>query len=101
MTEEAYERVYEAIRKLGSSSEEIAESLERRGIRGRVMEERDCPLANYIRAELGIESQVENGSIQIDGTDTFMSTAVLPGAEDFIDDFDDKAYPDLIKETTA
>lgn len=98
MADEAYERVYEALRKLGSSSVEIAESLEARGIQGRVMKERDCPLANYIRVELGIESQVEFGSIQIDGTGTFMSTGVLPGVEDFIDDFDGKAYPDLIKE---
>jgi hypothetical protein len=101
VADEVYGRVYEALRKLGDTSDQIAYALTERGIRGRRMEERSCPLANYLRAEVGVETQVENGSIQVDGTSGFMSTGVLPGVEDFIDDFDNRAYPYLIQEPPA
>lgn len=96
-----YDGVYDALRRLGSSSEEIADSLAARGIRGRRMEERACPLANYLRDELTVSVQIEVGSVQIDGVDGFMSTAVCDGVEDFIEDFDDRAYPYLIQEPPA
>lgn len=93
-----YDGVYDALRRLGSTSEEIADSLAERGIRGRRMEERACPLANYLRNELTVAVQIEAGSVQIDGVDGFMSTAVCDGVEDFIEDFDDEGYPFLIEQ---
>lgn len=95
-----YNAVYEALRRLGSSSDAIADSLAERGIRGQRMEERSCPLANYLLAECGVQVQIEVGSVQIDGVDGFMSTAVCDGVEDFIKDFDDDEYPFLIQEAS-
>lgn len=97
----AYDDVYDALRRLGSSSEEIADSLAERGIRGRRQEERCCPLANYLRNELSVAVQIEVGSVQIDGVDGFMSTAVCDGVDDFIEDFDTEEYPYLIQEPPA
>lgn len=94
----AYDGVYEALRRLGSSSEQIADSLAERGVVGRRMEERACPLANYLRDELGVSVQIEVGSVQLDGVEGFMSTAACEGVEDFIEDFDGEEYPFLIQE---
>lgn len=45
---------------LGSTSEEIAESLIKAGIKGRPYRAKDCPIRNYLRARLPYEDVVSS-----------------------------------------
>ena len=47
------EEVYERLRLLGSTAEEVARSLQERGIKGCQRDGCDCPLFHFLKAEFG------------------------------------------------
>lgn len=104
------EGVTEALRTLDAGSWEIAEKLRAAGVKGRPMDECRCALAVYIgllipEAEtVHVEAEwvrVEGWQRAAHGLDgePFSQTLRLPGgAQDFVQDFDARDYPELIEE---
>lgn len=87
----------DAIHALGSTEEQIAASLAAAGMKGTPRVASCCVLANYLKTIWPKRRiRVDAGVIEVDGFDF-----VWPDKElaDFIEGFDHRDYPDLIKET--
>jgi hypothetical protein len=88
---------------LGTSPEQVAETLRAKGIKGQPMQAHSCPIAKWLSAETGAAVvTVDTGSCGVylgfgPGRESVQATP--PGAVDqFIVQFDDREYPDLVAE---
>lgn len=104
------EGVTAALRTLDAESWEIAEKLTAAGVKGTPMNECKCALAVYIgllipdaeavhvEAEWVRVEGWQRGEHGLDG-EPYAQTLRLPGgAQDFVQDFDARHYPELIEE---
>lgn len=87
------EELQAALARLGSSPEEIAESLNTKGISGYRRKPTNCPIANYLKQEFP-----NVGLIYVGGVVCFDETKKIPTpteVREFINGFDKGFYPKL------
>jgi hypothetical protein len=85
-----------ALDALGSTSDEIAAELARRGIRGWREEAGECPIAVYLHAALGSS---DPGGCTVTADDVLAAgvhVAPSPAVGEFVIRFDAGAYPHLV-----
>ena len=86
------EAILERLAALGDSPDDIARSLEARGITGVPEDPECCVLANYLKAEFEAPYAYVGGCVRVWETEV-----TLPGkCEKFIDEFDTEEYPKLL-----
>ncbi len=90
---------WSALAALGDEEADVAESLRRRGIKGRVYSERHCPIANYLATTFGGKSApfLTVASVKFFGWDKREWMATPVAVSDFIEAFDCGRYPDLVQ----
>lgn len=97
-------RVRRAVRELGDTPDEIAKSLEKRGIRGAKGDPRTCPVAQFLDEEVndGFVFSVLGASVKIKSpsevTIAVLDFSVRSALNEFTTHFDKGHFPDLIKE---
>ena len=85
-------RVMLALRDLGATGDAIASALKEQGIAGRRRNPRECPVAHYLRLNLGLQGVlVFAGLLRNDDAPVVLPTAV----RDFVERFDAGAYAEL------
>lgn len=102
--------LYEALTALGTTPQAVATNLGAMGFSGELNEPRSCPVANYLRTSLegaqdacvgkddhdGLYAEVEREAS--DCADSTVDMPVIPPpVAQFVVQFDDKRFPDLIK----
>lgn len=81
-----------ALTDLGDTYESIRNALVKSGIRGEQLRSCWCPIANYLRVQLGTDAvDVGNSFIRVNGVRVRQSQSALS----FIESFDDNEYPEL------
>lgn len=92
------EQVNATIAALGDSADQIAATLDAKGIRGRRGRACDCPVARYLLTSIpdlnGV--YVSSGSIGAYTKTVSVEMYTRPGLVAFIVAFDDGAYPQLV-----
>jgi len=89
-----------ALKELGSGKNKIAETLKAKRVKGDVGDSESCPIANYVKRVFpkAASVEVEGGTIDVCwGADDCISVDTPKAVNDFIGDFDESHYPDLIK----
>lgn len=88
--------IAELLAQLGSTAEQIAESLRKAGIRGRQRNTCNCPIANWMKTRPGIVaiSTCRKRIMVIIEADCIVEPTP-PAVQDFITDFDGECYRDL------
>lgn len=96
MTDLTKEDIQAALSRLGSTSDEIAESLQTKQCTGKRGRAASCPIANYLHLQFPGQwfDVIPRGSIT-HGVDPTWVEHNLPMA-DFIRKFDQRLYPELI-----
>lgn len=90
------------LRRLGTTSKDVAKSLRRLGIKGTPREEESCPIANFITKRLGwVPDELCVTNDEIEFAVRIPTPKVLARFIDEFDGDDDKgrapAYPELVK----
>src|SRR6266568_3051480 len=88
------DNVQNALRELGATSDEIADSLRLLGITGYKKCSTKCVIANYLEAVTG-QTWVVSGSAHM-ASDTAVVVFLTFQVKNFIGKFDEGFYPDLI-----
>ncbi len=88
------EKALQLLNELGSDPDQVAKSLEELGCKGNISEDKSCPIANYLKSKF--DSSISVGAWEIAVGDNLFD-APKP-VEEFIDQFDDSFYPNLIEE---
>lgn len=97
MTRPAVVLLAEALAALPTEPDEIARVFAELGIRGRCWAGCNCPVANYLMAETGLE-KVAVGRVQIVADDAELEMPLH--IRSFAYRFDSGRYPDLIEATS-
>jgi hypothetical protein len=85
--------VYRALKRLGRTSDEIAQTFRSAVVTGVRCQASQCPVANYLRDRFGCSFLVESENIYWDDQD-----CDTPGPVSmFVDRFDERFYPDLVQ----
>ena len=99
-------RIRTALRDLGDTPGEVADSLRQRGVSGELRQVRHCPIANFVRTLITDDVHdvhVHTGPytvrvrVSLGGTlieEAFFDTPEV--IEEFMGRFDTRAYPELI-----
>jgi hypothetical protein len=98
-----YKAIRSALAKLGRSKDQIATSLQKRGIRGDLGCPYDCAVANYLKKVFGVKKgyrfSVDLGAAEYINAITHCKVVGVPiskAIESFIYAFDAKEFPSLI-----
>ncbi len=90
-------RVEELLQSLGSTSNEVAESLAARNITGDTCDCHFCPVANLLTDVVGPDWKVEDYGVTDEDVKFPGGRAVLPEAvAEFVVRFDNHEFPDLV-----
>jgi len=91
--------VSDFLKDMGNTSEEVAESIRKIGVKGVQKNPRHCPLALAIREKFPSTIGLRVGGNTMTYSDPqTMDPAHTPSTSQFVKDFDAGKYPDLIKE---
>lgn len=88
------------LRGLGRSSNQVAESLKKMGIKGARCIPQSCPLAEAIRRECGAKFVHVGGeavAYRTDATEPYTPVLAPAPCVDFIRTFDRGGYPELVR----
>ena len=88
--------VEQALAVLGNTSKRVADMLRLYGITGYKSTVLSCPVAVYLHNVTGIRWQVDTGVIERDD-EPGIEITIPDAVTEFICDFDNSEYPDLIK----
>lgn len=96
------EKVVKELEKLGSSPEEVAKALKKRGLKGKLASRHSCPLARYVKSKVDAEVEVDGEDISFfedvpHGRVTY-SISLQSHLADFVQKFDEEEYDFLIEE---
>ena len=97
-SESQYSRLYWKLVELGSSPEEVYDSLRKLGIKGECGKNWDCPIARYIKPFYDWETRPNVSNYTVSAPNE--PTVRLPDPVAlFVEWFDNGKYPDLIEES--
>jgi hypothetical protein len=96
----------EALTDLGSTPEQVAATLQAKGIKGKCLAADTCPIAMYINSILPNKTKCRVGGVVINFYDTSFidrgrwksSITITTTIVEFISKFDTGSYPELIGE---
>lgn len=93
------DEVEDLLDKLGDTKGKIAETMRRQGIKGRMFSLCACPVAKYFRKNLSCRAYVDHEMITIRmiNEDNKLDFGVPPVVKEFINDFDNNLFPDLVE----
>jgi hypothetical protein len=82
-----------ALNDLGETSAQVAQTLRTKGIKGRAVGARSCPIFNYLKSFGYHGAGVTRQHVTDEEGNTLAGTT--PAVHNFISDFDQGLYPDL------
>lgn len=82
---------------LGNNSQEVAESLFKEGIKGKLRSKKDCPILNYLHRDMKFKGLTSpcHGYITWNDEQT-MDPCCSEAVTKFMEDFDSGKYPELV-----